>query len=96
MPAVSTGDGVGLNPPQRAHFMELLERDLSTCGGSGNLVGLLVIHLSGVGRINLELGYAMGDAVLEQTVERVRKAVRPDDLLVRIDGVDFATAKSVF
>ncbi len=90
MSAVSTGDGVGLNPPQRAHFMQLLERDLSTCGGSGELVGLLVIHLSGVGRINLELGYGMGDAVLEQTVERIRKAVRPDDLLVRIDGVDFA------
>ncbi len=83
--------GVGtLNPPQRGQFLQLLESDLTRCRHSGKLMGLLVIRLSGLGRINRELGYALGDRALGEAVQRIRNAVRPDDLLLRIDGVDFA------
>lgn len=79
-----------LNPPQRGQFLQLLDRDLTKCRLTGSLTGLLVIRLSGLGRINTELGYSIGDTVLVNAVEHIREVVRSEDLLLRIDGVDFA------
>ncbi len=79
-----------LNPPHRGQFLQLLDRDLKQCRLTGGLTGLLVIRLSGLGRINMEFGYSVGDAVLVNAVQRIWEAVRSNDLLLRIDGVDFA------
>ena len=90
MAAIPAQAGVSLNPPQRDQFLELLDRDLARARLDERPLALMILHLSGVGRVNQELGYGAGDELLASMVKRVAAAMRPDDLLVRIDGVDFA------
>ena len=40
--------------------------------------------------MNDTLGHAMGDLLLKEVVNRLRNAVRPDDLVARFGGDEFA------
>jgi diguanylate cyclase (GGDEF)-like protein len=51
---------------------------------------LLVFDLDDFKSINDEYGHPVGDEVLRQTTERVRKVLRSHDLLARIGGDEFA------
>jgi diguanylate cyclase (GGDEF)-like protein len=70
----------------RAHFTELLGAALERPAP----VAVLLIDLDDFKLINDTLGHAVGDDVLVTVAERLRGAVRHDDLVARLGGDEFA------
>jgi signal peptidase I len=58
-------------------------------GGGPNLC-LMLVNVDNLDAINDEHGRGFGDAVLVGIAERLRRAVRPTDLVARLAGDDFA------
>ena len=56
----------------------------------GEPFGLFIIDLDDFKSINDDYGHQIGDAVLQQTAERVRAVLRSTDMLARIGGDEFA------
>ena len=52
--------------------------------------GLLAVDLDNFKEANDHFGHAAGDAVLVEVSYRLRRAVRPEDLVVRMGGDEFA------
>jgi diguanylate cyclase (GGDEF)-like protein len=57
---------------------------------AGRPVALLLIDLDGFKAVNDGLGHRAGDDLLRALAGRMRAAVRPDDVLARIGGDEFA------
>lgn len=55
----------------------------------GGLVGVLFVDLDGVKALNDERGHGVGDAVLAATGQRLRDALRAEDVAVRWGGDEF-------
>ncbi|MCR5662123.1 MAG: diguanylate cyclase [bacterium] len=53
-------------------------------------VSLILVDIDGFGQINEVLGKDVGDCVLRETAELLRKATRETDVLARLDADDFA------
>jgi diguanylate cyclase (GGDEF)-like protein len=73
----------------RAAFLALLERRLTTAPEARNDVALIAIDLDRFKDINDTLGHPAGDAVLREVADRIRSAVRPGDEISRIGGDEF-------
>ncbi|GAA3456304.1 bifunctional diguanylate cyclase/phosphodiesterase [Dactylosporangium matsuzakiense] len=70
----------------RAHFTELL----GTALDRATPTAVLLIDLDDFKLINDTLGHAVGDEVLTTVAERLRAAVRHDDMIARLGGDEFA------
>lgn len=73
--------------PNRAHILDLVSDALET--GDHRLGAVLFIDLDNFKRVNDALGHHAGDAVLRITAERLREALRPDDVVGRVGGDEF-------
>jgi diguanylate cyclase (GGDEF)-like protein len=71
----------------RRHLMAVMER--SATAGQGFDGSMLLIDIDHFKRINDQHGHAAGDQVLVETAQRLRQALREQDLTVRWGGEEF-------
>ena len=73
----------------RHRLMETIHSALTRVPRTGERVAVLYCDLDGFKTINDSLGHAAGDAVLRAVADRIRSAVREQDLVARIGGDEF-------
>lgn len=74
----------------RAYFMNKQQQAMHQARRNHRMVGLLFLDLDRFKPINDTLGHAIGDALLVAVAERLRSAVRKDDVIARFGGDEFA------
>ena len=67
------------------HLDGLIEKARHTAG----IFGLIYIDLNGFKQVNDLHGHQVGDLYLQQVAERMKRQVRPGDLLARLGGDEF-------
>jgi len=76
--------------PNRAAFPLLLAEQLAGAQRAQSIAAVLWINLDHFKQINERFGHAGGDRLLAQVARRIRNHVREDDVVVRIEGDQFA------
>lgn len=77
------------NLPNRSYLVERLEEELQRAARHGYFGALLFIDLDQFKNINDSLGHPVGDGILKQVAERLRRIVRDEDLVIRLGGDEF-------
>jgi diguanylate cyclase (GGDEF)-like protein/PAS domain S-box-containing protein len=75
--------------PNRTAFREHLGLVLPRAARHGTAVAVINLDLDNFKLVNDSLGHAAGDEVLRECAERLRSAVRGEDLLARVGGDEF-------
>jgi diguanylate cyclase (GGDEF)-like protein len=76
--------------PNRALFFDRLGRALVDARKSASGVGVLFLDVDRFKQVNDTHGHAIGDAVLIEFAQRLRKLVRTTDTVARLGGDEFA------
>lgn len=76
--------------PCRAALLEVIDKYYATPGSSTRTAACMVIDLDDFHSFNERWGREAADEVLRQTANRLRSAVRENDLVVRLDADAFA------
>ena len=75
--------------PNRMLFMDRLEQALVRAQRHGSMVGVMFIDLDRFKRVNDTLGHDVGDRLLCEVAERLRHAMRAEDVVARLGGDEF-------
>lgn len=75
--------------PNRARMLEELERCLGLARRGGARPAMMFLDLDGFKPVNDSYGHSVGDQVLRQVAQRLRRAARVSDLLGREGGDEF-------
>ena len=75
--------------PNRSFFLELLKDALQKAGDRSGNLAVLFIDLDRFKQINDTLGHAMGDRLLKEVGERLKRLLTEDDLAGRMGGDEF-------
>ena len=78
--------------PNRTLFNQLVTQALATASRSGDYGALLAIDLNRFTSINDTFGHEVGDELLRQVGQRLRLALRDEDVLARVGGDEFVAA----
>ncbi len=73
----------------RVTLLAAIEQEISAAREQGTQVAVLFMDVDRFKVINDGMGHAAGDSLLAQFAERLRNAVRPDDLVARFAGDEF-------
>jgi diguanylate cyclase (GGDEF)-like protein len=71
-------------------FHETLAREVARARRYARSLGLIVLDIDDFKLVNDRIGHLAGDAVLAETAERIRDAVRTADIACRVGGDEFA------
>ncbi|MBF5083086.1 EAL domain-containing protein [Quadrisphaera sp. INWT6] len=74
----------------REHFLQQLHSACVPTAGPSSHVVVVYIDIDNFKAINDGYGHSTGDLVLQQVAQRLRTAVRPEDLVARLGGDEFA------
>jgi diguanylate cyclase (GGDEF)-like protein/PAS domain S-box-containing protein len=75
--------------PNRMFLQAHLPEALARCQDSGQMLAVLFLDLDRFKHINDSRGHEIGDKLLQEIAKRVRNAVRPADIVVRMGGDEF-------
>lgn len=78
------------NLPNRRAFVKRLTMAFTASWRGAPHFAVLYLDIDDLKDVNDTLGHAMGDLLLKEIVNRLRSAVRPDDLVARFGGDEFA------
>jgi len=78
--------------PNRSYFVELLESALADASDRSGTLAVLFIDLDRFKQINDILGHAMGDRLLKEVGQRLKRLLTEDDLGGRMGGDEFTIA----
>lgn len=73
----------------RSLLLDQLGRAMARLGRRRGVVGVLFCDLDGFKSLNDTFGHRIGDAVLQEAAARILRAVRREDLVVRMGGDEF-------
>lgn len=76
--------------PNRHMFLDRLEQSLYKAQRTNTRLGLMFLDLDRFKEVNDTLGHEMGDLLLAQAAERLKKCVRESDTVARMGGDEFA------
>ena len=74
----------------RTAFMEMFRHILLQADRHEGSVGILYFDLDRFKQINDSLGHQLGDKLLVQVAQRLKEAIRNEDMLARLGGDEFA------
>ena len=80
--------------PNRLHVQVVLEQALAAARRNKGEVAVMFIDLDRFKIVNDTLGHAVGDALLIQVAERLRRNIRESDLVARLGGDEFVVVMS--
>jgi len=69
--------------PNRQSFLQRVDREIKRAMHSATQLGVLFMDLDGFKNINDTLGHSVGDQILQRAANRLRRGVRPADLVSR-------------
>lgn len=75
--------------PNRRYGLDRLEQEWAASGRDGKPLSCLLIDVDHFKRINDSLGHDVGDRVLHQSAQLLKKSMRPHDVLCRWGGEEF-------
>lgn len=75
--------------PNRVFLQAHLPRAIERATAEKTLLAVLFLDLDRFKHVNDSLGHEVGDKLLQEIAKRVRAAVRPDDVVVRMGGDEF-------
>jgi diguanylate cyclase (GGDEF)-like protein len=75
--------------PNRRRILETLGEAIATARDDGRVLAVLVLDLDEFRKINSGYGYAGGDDVLRECVDRITRCLQPGDTLARQGGNEF-------
>ncbi len=78
------------NLPNRRAFLKRLTMAFAASLRGAPPFAVLYLDIDNFKDVNDTLGHAMGDLLLKEVVKRLRSAVRPEDLVARFGGDEFA------
>ena len=73
----------------KRYLLETLKRELKRRERTGRDLSLMVLDLDYFKKVNDTYGHLVGDELLRQTSDRLRKALREEDILARFGGEEF-------
>ena len=75
--------------PNRLFLQAHLPEAIARCQETGQMLAVLFLDLDRFKHINDSRGHEVGDRLLQEIAKRVRAAVRPADIVVRMGGDEF-------
>ena len=75
--------------PNRLFLQAHLPEAITRCQETGQMLAVLFLDLDRFKHINDSRGHEVGDKLLQEIAKRVRAAVRPADIVVRMGGDEF-------
>jgi len=76
--------------PNRRLLADRMRRGIDQARDEGTRVGLVLLDIDRFKDINDTLGHDRGDELLEQVADRMRDALRDEDIVARLGGDEFA------
>ena len=73
----------------RRYMDRVIEKELSRAGRLGTQIAFLMIDVDDFKSVNTRFGHVVGDAILREVADVIRKSVRASDTVVRYGGDEF-------